>query len=186
MHLQIGYYLIKWALEHNSEDFPIFISIDDSMTKKPKNSSHFEPVDWHYNHLGEGSPYSHGLRFIISRIQSRYIHNRHQRKARELRTSFGSFYYRLAQLYDKVEKRTVVPLRKSDFLPKYRQYTKEVTEAGIGSRVHLSYHWSSKEIARIREQAPSASASTTYLLGVDQRYIRNSPSCNSNFAYNHR
>jgi len=55
------------------------------------------------------------------KFPSRYIHNGHQRKARELRTSFGSFHYRLAQLYDKVEKRTVVPLRKSSFLPKYRQ-----------------------------------------------------------------
>jgi len=103
---------------------------------------------------------------IIEQMQkkfpSRYIHNGHQRKARELRTSFGSFHYRLAQLYDKVEKRRVVPLRKSGFLPKYRRYTQESTEAGIGSAVHLSYRWSSKEIARIREQVPSPSASTLH------------------------
>jgi len=96
------------------------------------------------------------------KFPSRYIHNGHQRKARELRAFFGSFRYRLAQLYDKVEKRTVVPLRKSGFLPKYRQYTKEATEAGIIFAVHLSYRWSSKEIARIREQAPSASATTLH------------------------
>jgi len=67
--LQIGYYLIKWALEHSPKDCPIFISIDDSMTKKPKESKNFEPVDWHYDHLGGGSSYSHGLGFIICRIQ---------------------------------------------------------------------------------------------------------------------
>jgi len=53
-----------------------------------------------------------------------------------------------------------VPLRDSGFLSRYRQYTREAIEAGVGSAVHLSYRWSSKEMARIREQAPSASAST--------------------------
>lgn len=90
----------------------------------------------------------------------RYIHNGYQTKERKLQTSLGPFRYRLAQLYDKVEQKTVVPLRASGFLPKNRQYTEESTEAGIGSAVHLSYRWSSKETARIREQAPSASAST--------------------------
>ena len=92
----------------------------------------------------------------------RYVHNGYQTKERELRTSLGTFYYRLAQLYDKVEQKTVVPLRAIGFLPKDRRYTEEATEAGIGSVVHLSYRWSSKETARIREQAPSASASTLH------------------------
>lgn len=92
----------------------------------------------------------------------RYVHNGYQTKERELRTSLGPFHYRLAQLYDKVEQKTVVPLRVSGFLPKHRQYTEESTEAGIGSVVHLSYRWSSKEVARIREQAPPASASTLH------------------------
>ncbi|MEA1964117.1 MAG: hypothetical protein U9O41_03205 [Candidatus Aerophobetes bacterium] len=96
------------------------------------------------------------------KFPGRYIHNGHQRKARELRTSFGPFHYYSAQLYDKLSKKTVVPLRKNGFLPKYRRYTKEAMEAGIGSAVHLSYRWSSKEIARIREQAPSVSASTLH------------------------
>jgi len=69
VRLQLSYYLIKWALEHTPKDCPIFISIDDSMTKKPKESKHFEPVDWHYDHLGGGSSYSHGLGFITCRIQ---------------------------------------------------------------------------------------------------------------------
>lgn len=102
----------------------------------------------------------------IEQMQSdypgRYIHNGYQSKERELRTFLGPFHYRLAQLYDKVEQKTVVPLRAIGFLPRDRRYTEESTEAGIGSVVHLSYRWSSKETARIREQAPSASASTLH------------------------
>ena len=41
----------------------------------------------------------------------RYVHNGYQTKERELRTSLGPFQYRLAQLYDKVERKTVVPFR---------------------------------------------------------------------------
>jgi len=92
----------------------------------------------------------------------RYVHNGYQTKDRKLRTSLGPFHYRLAQLYDKLQRKTVVPLRTSGFLPKHRRYTREATEAGIGSVVHLSYRWSSKEMARIREQAPPASASTLH------------------------
>lgn len=69
LRLKTGYYLIKWALEHSYKDSLIFISIDDSMTKKPKESRHFEPVDWHHDHLGGGSSYSYGLGFITCRIQ---------------------------------------------------------------------------------------------------------------------
>jgi len=39
------------------------------MTKKPKESRHFEPVDWHHDHLGGKSSYSYGLGFITCRIQ---------------------------------------------------------------------------------------------------------------------
>jgi len=92
----------------------------------------------------------------------RYVRNGYQTKQRELRTSLEPFHYRLAQLYDKVEQKTIVPLRATGFLPKDRRYTEEATEAGIGSVVHLSYRWASKETVRIREQAPAASASTLH------------------------
>lgn len=99
---------------------------------------------------------------MMERYPGRYIRNGYQPKARQLRTSLGPFHYYLAQLYDKVKRKTVVPLRMSGFLPKNRQYTDEATEGGIGSVVHLSYRWSSKEIRRIREQAPAASAMTLH------------------------
>jgi hypothetical protein len=92
----------------------------------------------------------------------RYVRNGYQPKVRQLRTSLGLFCYRLAQLYDKEERKTVVPLRMSGFLPNKRQYTDEATEGGIGSAVHISYHWSAKEMARLREQAPAASAMTLH------------------------
>ena len=104
----------------------------------------------------------HTIEQMQDEYPGRYIHNGYQTKERELRTSLGAFHYRLAQLYDKVERKTIVPLRATGFLPKGRQYTEEAVEAGIGSVVHLSYRWSSKEMARIREQAPSASASTLH------------------------
>lgn len=103
---------------------------------------------------------------VIQQMQGehpgRYVHNGYQTKERHLRTSLGPFHYRLAQLYDKVERKTMIPLRASGFLPKDRRYTEEATEAGVGSVVHLSYRRSSKEVARIRDQAPPASASTLH------------------------
>ena len=97
-----------------------------------------------------------------SKSPGRYVRNGYQTKERELRTSLGTFRYRLAQMYDKIEQKTVVPLRANGFLPRHRQYIEESMEAGIGAVVHLSYRWSSKEVARIREQATPTSASTLH------------------------
>lgn len=102
------------------------------------------------------------IKQMLEKHPGRYVRNGYQPRPRHLRTSLGPFHYRLAQLYDKTEKKTVVPLRKSGFLPKNRHYTDEAMEGGIGSVVHLSYRWSSKEMARIREQAPAASAMTLH------------------------
>lgn len=99
---------------------------------------------------------------MISKHPGRYVHNGSQPKPRQLRTSLGLFCYRPAQLYDKVARKTVVPLRMSGFLPKNRQYTDEATEGGIGLAVHISYRLSSQEVTRLREQAPAASAMTLH------------------------
>lgn len=93
------------------------------------------------------------------KFPGRYVHDGYQTKVYSLRTSLEPFHRRLAQLYDKIEKRTVVPLQDSGFLPRYRQYTKEAAEAGIGQVVHLSCPLSAKELARNREEAPLALAS---------------------------
>lgn len=99
---------------------------------------------------------------MMAQHPERYVRNGYQAHMRQLRTSLGPFWCRLAQLYDKVEKKTVVPLRASGFLPRNRRYTDEAMEAGIGQVVHVSYRCSSKEIARIREEAPAASAMTLH------------------------
>ncbi|MDK2897371.1 MAG: hypothetical protein PWP04_1491 [Candidatus Atribacteria bacterium] len=99
---------------------------------------------------------------IQSEYPGRYVHNGYQTKERELRNSLGLFHYRLAWSYDKVEQKTVVPLRATGFLLQDRRYTEEATEAGIGLVIYLSYGWSSKEMARIREQVLSVSASTLH------------------------
>lgn len=99
---------------------------------------------------------------MLGKHRNRYVRNGHQPKPRQIRTSLGPFRYYLAQMYDKVEKKTVVPLRMSGFLPKNRNYTDEAMEGGIGQAVHVSYRVSSKEMARIREQAPAASAMTLH------------------------
>lgn len=99
---------------------------------------------------------------MMDKEQGRYVRNGHQAEARQLRTSLGLFRYHLAQLYDKVERKSVVPLRLNGFLPRNRRYTDEAMEGGIGQVVHISYHCSSKEMARIREEAPAASAMTVH------------------------
>lgn len=99
---------------------------------------------------------------MMSKNVGVYIRNGRQSKARQLKTSLGLFRYYPAQLYDTVAKKNVVPLRLSGFLPKNGQYMEEAMEGGIGSAVHLSYRWSAKEMARLREQAPAASAMTLH------------------------
>jgi len=89
------------------------------------------------------------------KFPGRYVRNGYQPKMRELRTSLGPFEYRLAQLYDKQEKKTVVPLRESSFLPSIAS-TPRKQQKLESDMVHLSYRLPSKEIARIRE-APAAS-----------------------------
>lgn len=88
---------------------------------------------------------------------SRYVKNGYQHKARQIRTCFGIFRYRLTQVYDKIKGKNLVLLRNNGFLQKYKQCTKESGEAGIGLAVHLSYRKSVKEIQRITGNSPSVS-----------------------------
>jgi len=63
--------LLKWAIPE--EDGYLFrpriiISIDDSLCSKPKESKHFEPVEWHFD-AKEGRAYGHGVSFITLHIE---------------------------------------------------------------------------------------------------------------------
>lgn len=63
--------LLQWGV--SEEDRFLFkpiiiISIDDSLCSKPKESKHFEPVDWHFD-AKEGRAYGHGVSFITLHIE---------------------------------------------------------------------------------------------------------------------
>lgn len=63
--------LIKWVVEEQQGFLfrpRIIISIDDSLCSKPKESKHFEPVDWHFD-AKEGRSYGHGVSFITLHIE---------------------------------------------------------------------------------------------------------------------
>lgn len=72
IRLSLQEYLIYWSLEQTcSGNQPpvIFISFDDSLTKKPRASKHFQPVDWHYDQMdGRRKSYGHGLVYLTCRI----------------------------------------------------------------------------------------------------------------------
>lgn len=63
--------MIKWVVEDKQKNFLrpfLLISIDDSLSKKPKESKHFALVDWHFD-AKEGRRYAHGISFITLHIQ---------------------------------------------------------------------------------------------------------------------
>ncbi len=62
--------LVAWVLGDKQLEIvrePVFISIDDSKTPKPKTSSHFEPVEWHFN-TTEGRGFGYGAVFVTVNI----------------------------------------------------------------------------------------------------------------------
>lgn len=63
--------MIKWVVEDKQKNFLrpfLLISIDDSLSKKPKESKHFDLVDWHFD-AKKGRRYAHGISFITPHIQ---------------------------------------------------------------------------------------------------------------------
>jgi len=64
-------YLIRWALEQSQKQMFLpqrFISLDDSLAKKPKESKHFEPVDWYFDANGQRR-LGHGLSFLTCHLK---------------------------------------------------------------------------------------------------------------------
>jgi hypothetical protein len=62
--------LLQWA--NWLPDEALFVSIDDSLTAKDKDTCHLEPVTWHYDHTKSGSKtfaYTNGTVHIEVRIQ---------------------------------------------------------------------------------------------------------------------
>lgn len=62
--------LVRWVLQENEGTIfpePVYISIDDSKSPKPKTSLHFEVTDWHFN-TTEGQGYCYGVAFVTVHI----------------------------------------------------------------------------------------------------------------------
>lgn len=112
---------------------------------------HFSILDALFQALEERS-----VRELKATHPGRYISNGHLPRPRQLRTPFGLYRYRLAQLYDKLERRTVIPLRVNGFLPLYKRCMESSQEAGVGLAVHLSYRRSAKEVRRMYGSSSSA------------------------------
>jgi hypothetical protein len=96
----------------------------------------------------------HGIeQRVVARLQKRwpgrYICNGHERNWRQFRTSFGLFRFRFAQLYDRLEQKTLFPLKKALGVVAYQRILEESLEPAVGLAVHLSYRRSAKEIERI-------------------------------------
>lgn len=78
-----------------------------------------------------------------------YALNGHQSTERQIKASFGSFGYRCAQLYDRVGRKTNIPLREKLNWPSYRRYMNEAV-SGCGSLVtHVSFRRAVEEAHRM-------------------------------------
>lgn len=99
----------------------------------------------------------HGIeQRVISRLQKRlpgrYVCNGHERNWQQFRTFFGLFRYRFAQLCDRLEQKTLFPLKRALGVVAYRRILEESLEPAVGLAVHLSYRRrrSAEEIDRIK------------------------------------
>lgn len=85
----------------------------------------------------------------------RYQRNGHQSQARKLRTSLGVIPYRFAQLIDREQGGTVVPLVEALSIPAYDHCLEEAMEPSIGLSIHVSYRRATSEVERIQGQSMS-------------------------------
>lgn len=90
-------------------------------------------------------------------IPGRYRKNGHQSTSRQIKTFFGTVFYRLRQMIDTHTGQTIFPLAQTlDLLP-YRRYQPGALEPGVGLVMHLSYRQASSEGQRIQGHGPSKS-----------------------------
>lgn len=92
---------------------------------------------------------------MIHNDPGRYQRNGRQSKPRNLKCSLGKIAYRFAQLRDRQNGRSVMPLVEALAIPAYEQYLEEALEPGIGLTVHVSYRRASSEVERIAGQSMS-------------------------------
>jgi Uncharacterised protein family (UPF0236) len=92
---------------------------------------------------------------ILQEHPGRYRRNGTQSKARYLKCSLGVIPYRFAQLVERANRRTKMPLAEALGIPAYDHYLEEALEPGIGLSVHVSYRRASSEVERIQGQSMS-------------------------------
>lgn len=119
--------------------------------------------------LKEGSPEIHGailsalMKALEERVieqklaeePGRYQRNGHRSEPRKLKCSLGTISYRFAQMMDREEGRTVVPLVEALSILAYDHYLEETMEPSIGLSVHVSYRRATSEVQRIQGQSMS-------------------------------
>ena len=92
---------------------------------------------------------------MIQNHPERYRRNGSQSKPRYLKSSLGTLPYRFAQLKDRQNRRSLMPLVEALAIPAYDHYLEEALEPGIGLTVHVSYRRASSEVERIGGQSMS-------------------------------
>jgi hypothetical protein len=102
----------------------------------------------------------------------RYVWNGRQSSARHFQTSFGEVRYAMAQVIDRLTRRTIQPLTRQLQIPAYRRYHGEMMEAPLGQAVHLSYRLAAKETLRIRGHGPKKSTLWSWMqeMGEEQSW----------------
>lgn len=94
---------------------------------------------------------------LMENDPGRYRKNGHQSTSRQMKTFFGTVYYRLRQMIDDQTGKAIFPLAQTlDLLP-YRRYQPGALEPGVGLVMHLSYRQASSEGQRIQGHGPSKS-----------------------------
>lgn len=78
-----------------------------------------------------------------------YTLNGHQSTERQIKASFGDFSYRCAQLYDRVNRKTVIPLQEKLSWPSYRRYMNEAVSGCASLVTHVSFRRAVKEAERM-------------------------------------
>ena len=85
-----------------------------------------------------------------------YALNGHQSTERQIKASFGSFGYRCAQLYDRLNGKTIIPLQEKLKWPSYCRYMNEAVASCSSLVTDVSFRKAVKEASRMTGTEVSA------------------------------
>jgi len=84
-----------------------------------------------------------------------YRRNGHQSKPRQFKSSLGAFSYRFAQVVDRKEGRTLMPLGEALKILPQDHYLEDALEPSLGLAVHVSFGRATGRVKRIQGQSMS-------------------------------